>query len=124
MATPQQQQVIKQWLDRVLGPYPSSDIVSREALAALAKFPTLAVKTDAYSMYTIDSVTMAQKKLMQGLVSSLRLRPNKPPPPTPRHHPHNLPLGDLSYPPRNMVPPRVSTETSTGVCHADEGDGD
>ena len=46
-----QQQVVKQWLDRVLTPYPSSDTLSREALAALAKYPTLSIKTDAYSMY-------------------------------------------------------------------------
>ena len=45
-----QQQVVKQWLDRVLTPYPSSDTLSREALAALAKYPTLSIKTDAYSV--------------------------------------------------------------------------
>lgn len=49
MATPQQQQVVKQWLDRVLTPYPSSDTISREALTALAKYPMLSIKTDAYS---------------------------------------------------------------------------
>jgi hypothetical protein len=49
MTTPQQQQVVKQWLERVLSPYPSSDTLSREALAALAKYPTLSIKTDAYS---------------------------------------------------------------------------
>lgn len=42
--------VVAQWLDRVLVPYgPARDRLRSECLEALARHPTLAVKTDAYT---------------------------------------------------------------------------
>jgi hypothetical protein len=59
-----QQQVVKLWLDRVLTPYPSSDTLSREALAALAKYPTLSIKTDAYSESQGVSMTFQEPEIL------------------------------------------------------------
>ncbi|KAJ9097142.1 hypothetical protein QFC21_004811 [Naganishia friedmannii] len=46
---PPNQQIVKDWLARVLVPYPSSGDLTREVLDALAQYPTLQVKTDAYT---------------------------------------------------------------------------